>query len=130
MSDQRSVSVDDAQMVLWSADILEKTEFEVFEMAYQAWYREIPDTARLERVFATYMFNGVVPFWVRQFTRSTVNACGGWRREEQAEVWAYVVHCARAATMATLVTCGLALSLFFPYVAFPCIDAEPEALPA
>jgi hypothetical protein len=37
---QRSETVDDAQMVLWSAEILERSEFEVFEQAYQAWYRE------------------------------------------------------------------------------------------
>ena len=55
--------------MLWSAEILGKSEFEVFETAYQAWYREAPDTNRLERIFADYMFDEVVPFWVRQFTR-------------------------------------------------------------
>ena len=130
MGDHRSVAVDDAQLVLWSADMLEKTEFEVFEMAYQAWYRETPDTAQMERVFADYMFNGVAPFWVRQFTRSTVEACGGWRREDETEVWPYVVRCTCAAVTATLITCGLAVSLFFPEVAFLGAQIEPEALPA
>jgi len=54
LSDQRSVAVDDAQAVLWSADILEKSEFDVFEMAYQVWYRETPDVNHLERIFADY----------------------------------------------------------------------------
>ena len=130
MSVQRSVTVDDAQMVLWSADILEKTEFEVFEMAYQAWFREPPDTARLERVFAVYMFDGVAPFWVRQFTRSTLGACDGWSREDETEVWEYVVRCTRAAAAATMTTLALAVSLFLPEVAFPRVDCEPQALPA
>lgn len=130
MSDQRSVAVDDAQMVLWSADILEKTEFEVFEMAYRAWYREPPETVYLERVFAGYMFNGIAPFWVRQFTRSTMDACDGWRHEQEMNVPQYVVLCAGAVVTATLVTGGLALSLFLPEVAFSCADAGLEALPA
>ena len=130
MSVQRSVAVDDAQMVLWSADILEKTEFEVFEMAYEAWFREPADPARLERAFAVYMFDGVAPFWVRQFTRSTLNACDGWCREDETKVWEYVVGRTRAATSASVATFELAVSLFLPEVAFPCVDAEPQALPA
>lgn len=130
MSVQRSVVVDDAQMVLWCADILEKTEFEVFEMAYEAWFRESPDTVRLERAFAIYMFDGVAPFWVRQFTRSTLDACDGWGRDDETEVVAYVVRCIRAAATAAVATFGLALSLFLPRVAFPSIDTELQALPA
>ena len=78
MSDQRSVTVDDAQAVLWSAEILEKSEFEVFDLAYREWYREAPDARRLERIFADYMFDEIVPFWVRQFTRTTLDAHDGW----------------------------------------------------
>ena len=52
---------DDAQLVLWSAEILQKTEFELFETAYRSWYREEPEVDRLERIFASYMFDEVVP---------------------------------------------------------------------
>ena len=130
MSNQRSVKVDDAQAVLWSAEILEKSEFELFEAAYQAWYRETPEVARLERIFADYMFDEVVPFWVRQFTRSTLEAHDGWRRDEEMPVHEYVGACLHALSATMGSTVGLALSLFLPHVVFPWIDADYAALPA
>ena len=130
MSDQRSVTVDDVRMVLWSAEILDKSEFEVFEMAYQAWYRETPETTYLERFFARYMFDGVAPFWVRQFVRATLEAHGDWRRDEERTVGEYLGACLRGATTAILSTTGLALSLFLPRIIFPCISTDFEALPA
>lgn len=130
MSDQRSVAVDDAQMVMWSADILEKSEFELFELAYQAWYRETADTTRMERIFVEYMFDGIVPFWVRQFARSTLDACDGWREHEQIAVGEYLLGCLRGVSTTLLATAGLALSLFVPHMVFPWIEADYAALPA
>ena len=124
------MTIDDARMVMWCADMLEKSEFEVFEMAYQAWYRETPDTTRLERIFVAYMFSGVAPFWVRQFTRSTARALGDAPLDDDTEVWAYVVRCSRAAASTIAVTFALAVRLFLPRMAFPDLDAEPRALPA
>ena len=111
MSDQRSVTVDDAQAVLWTADILEKSEFDVFEEAYRAWYREAADTNRMERIFADYMFEEIVPFWVRQFSQYLGMYLG---------------------TIATTVraTTGLAASLFLPHVVFGGIEADFAAFPA
>lgn len=130
MSDQRSVTVDDAQMVLWSAEILERSEFQVFEMAYQTWYRCSPDTARLERIFAEYMFDGIVPFWVRQFTRTTLESHEDWGHDEELEVHAYLGACLRGALATLYSTARLALSLFLPQVVFPWVDADFAALPA
>ena len=130
MSDQRSVTVDDAQAVLWSADILGKSEFEVFEAAYQAWYREVPDTNRLERIFADYMFDETVPFWVRQFTRDILDSHDGWQRDDELTVREYLGICLRAASTAIGDTAGLALSLFLPQVVFGCFDTDFAAFPA
>jgi hypothetical protein len=124
------VKVDDAQAVLWSAEILEKSEFEVFEMAYQSWYRETPDVNRLERIFAEYMFDEIVPFWVRQFTRATLEAHHNWSRDEEMEVGEYLGMCLRAASATLCSTAALAASLFFPRMIFPWIDADLTALPA
>ena len=126
MSDQRSVKVDDAQTILWCAEILQASEFEVFEMAYRAWYRDEPDIAHLERVFAGYMFDEVVPFWVRQFARTTLNENDGWRHVDEEGVGEYLSAWLRT----TLETTGLALSLFLPQVVFPWIDADYAAFPA
>lgn len=130
MSDQRSVTVDDAQAVLCSAGILEKSEFDVFEMAYQAWYREPPDSHHLERIFADYMFNEVVPFWVRQFTRETLEANDEWCRDEDMRVHVYLGICLRAASATIGSTLGLALGLFVPRMMFPWIETDFAALPA
>ena len=117
-------------MVLWSAEILERSEFQVFEQAYLAWYRETPDTARLERLFAEYMFDGIVPFWVRQFTRMTVESHGNWCRDEALDVREYLFDCLGAASGALCATVGLALSLFLPHMVFPWVDGDFAALPA
>ena len=116
--------------MLWSADILEISEFEVFETAYQAWYQETADVTRLERIFADYMFDEVVPFWVRQFTRTTLEAHDGWRCDEEIPVHVYVGACLCSASKTIASTAGLALSLFLPQVVFPWIDAGYTALPA
>ena len=126
MNDPRSVKVDDAQTILWCAEILQTSEFEVFEMAYRAWYREEPEVARLERVFADYMFDEVVPFWVRQFTRTILDENDGWRSIGEESVGEFLSAWMRAA----IGTAGLALSLFLPHVVFPWIDADYAAFPA
>lgn len=130
MSDKSSVKVDDAQAVLWSAEILEKSEFEVFDLAYQAWYREAPDVNRLERIFADYMFDETVPFWVRQFTRTTLDAHDSWPRDEETDVRIYLGNCLRGASTTIRATVGLAVSLFLPHIIFPWIEADFAALPA
>ena len=130
MSDQRSATVDDGQAVLWTADILEKSEFEVFEDAYQAWYREVPDTNRLERFFADYMFDEVVPFWVRQFTRETLDRHDGWQRDEELTVAQFLSIYLRASATTIRATAALAASLFLPHVVFGWIEADFAAFPA
>jgi hypothetical protein len=130
LSDPRSVKVDDAQAVLWSAEILEKTEFEVFETAYRAWYREPADERQLERIFAGYMFDEVVPFWVRQFTRETLQANDHWCRDQHTQVHVYLGACLRGASTSMVSTLGLALSLFVPRLVFPWIETSFAALPA
>lgn len=130
LSEQRAATLDDSQMVLWSAEILQKTEFEVFEQAYHAWYQETPETVRLERIFAAYMFDGVVPFWVRQFTRTTVECAEIDFAREHGEAHRYLIDGLRAASGTLRCTALLALTLFLPYLVFPWSDAEIGALPA
>jgi len=58
----------DIQEVLDTSALLEITEFEVFRIAYHSWYGRTEKDAVLEPFFTDYMFNEVVPFWVRHFT--------------------------------------------------------------
>jgi len=59
----------DVQETLDVAGILQITEFQVFQYAYARWFGEVPERETLEPYFAAYMFNELVPPWVRQFTR-------------------------------------------------------------
>jgi len=47
--------------------LLSVTEFEVFQIAYRQWFGvEGPATA-IERAYKTYVYEQVVPHWVRHF---------------------------------------------------------------
>ena len=63
----------DVRDVLWTARLLDITEFEVFRVAYRCWYNKSPGDRFLEYQFVPYMFNGIAPFWVRAFTRRTLD---------------------------------------------------------
>ena len=76
------------------------------------------------------MFDEVVPFWVRQFTRETLDSHDGWQRNEELKVREYLGICLGAASATILSTTGLALSLFLPYVVFPRNDTYFDAFPA
>ncbi len=59
----------DVEEVLDVAAALDIKEFEVFHLAYDWWHGEKLTDAEIEPIFVKYMFNSVVPPWVRQFTR-------------------------------------------------------------
>lgn len=59
----------DIHSVLDAAALLDITEFELFRLAYERWHGAPVDEAVLESFFVAYMFNDVVPMWVRYFSR-------------------------------------------------------------
>ncbi len=59
----------DVQAVLNTSALLEITEFEVFSIAYRDWFGRRPADEVIEPFYTDYMFNEVVPTWVRHFTR-------------------------------------------------------------
>ncbi|MGD8571034.1 MAG: hypothetical protein PVH98_01180, partial [Gammaproteobacteria bacterium] len=48
------------------------SEFELFELAYLDWFGDDPAVSQVEPTFATYMFNGDIPAWVRQYARKVL----------------------------------------------------------
>lgn len=62
----------DVAGVLKTAALLDTTEYRVFELAYRDWYGNSANATEIERFFTTYMFTEIVPLWVRQFTRKTI----------------------------------------------------------
>ena len=61
----------DAKAVHQAALSLEIPEFELFRLAHAAWYCESACDRFLERHFVSYLFDGHVPVWVRDFARRT-----------------------------------------------------------
>lgn len=59
----------DVQAVLNAAAMLDITEYDLFRIAYVRWHGEVPDTRTMEPFFVAYMFNEIVPLWVRHFAR-------------------------------------------------------------
>ncbi|MFQ5785281.1 MAG: hypothetical protein ACE5H8_10715 [Alphaproteobacteria bacterium] len=59
---------DDVQAVLDVSALLGIPEFRLFDIAYRFWYGEGADEKTIERYFIPYMFQDVVPLWVRHFT--------------------------------------------------------------
>lgn len=55
--------------MLRAASLLSVGEFRVFELAYERWYGERGEEKAIEKHFISYMFNDVVPVWVRHFCK-------------------------------------------------------------
>ena len=59
----------DERSVLEAAALLDITEYDLFHLAYRRWYGQPAKDTLIERFFVGYMFNRVVPLWVRHFSR-------------------------------------------------------------
>ncbi len=62
--------------VLEAAGTLEVKEFDLFALAHRWWFGRPLDRQALERVFAAYMFAGVVPPWARHYAREVLRELG------------------------------------------------------
>jgi hypothetical protein len=66
----------DVLAVANAAALLDITEFELFRLAHLDWFGRAVSDKTIEGYFIPYMFRGVVPFWVRNFTRLIVRLDG------------------------------------------------------
>ncbi len=73
----------DVQAVLNTSALLEITEFEVFCIAYRDWFGRQAAEHIIEPYYTNYMFNEVVPAWVRHFTRLVLQLASEGRLEPQ-----------------------------------------------
>jgi hypothetical protein len=55
--------------VLAASSLLQITEFQLFELAYERWFGRKAQETELEPCFARYMFASLAPFWVRSYCR-------------------------------------------------------------
>ena len=59
----------DVDSVLNATALLDITEWDFFNLAYNRWHGEPAADGVMEPIFAAYMFNDVVPPWARHFAR-------------------------------------------------------------
>lgn len=69
--DEDDIPPDERDVLTVSA-VLQITEFRLFELAYQRWFGEATSEQAIERFYAAYMFQAVVPPWVRQYCRAVL----------------------------------------------------------
>ena len=62
----------DSLDLLEAAAALEVKEFKLFELAYRQWYGKKPLPHVIEAHFSNYMFNKIIPAWVRSYSRQVV----------------------------------------------------------
>jgi hypothetical protein len=63
----------DESLVLGASSLLQITEFQLFELAYERWFGAQAPAQRMEGHFCAYMFGAVVPLWVRQYCREVLD---------------------------------------------------------
>lgn len=59
---------------LLTRDSTEISEYELFRLAYTAWYGQIPAAHYLEQQFDCYLQSGELPFYVRHYCRNYIEA--------------------------------------------------------
>lgn len=64
----------DTRLVLEASTFLDITEYHLFELAYRDWFGDDPAIHQVEPAFVNYMFNSIIPTWVRQFARKTLSS--------------------------------------------------------
>ncbi|NIM28157.1 MAG: hypothetical protein GTO67_12390 [Gammaproteobacteria bacterium] len=59
----------DVDSVLTATALLDITEWDFFNLAYNRWHGEPAAEGIMEPIFAAYMFDDIVPPWARHFSR-------------------------------------------------------------
>ncbi len=62
----------DSLDLLEASAALEVKEFKLFELAYLQWHGKKPLPHVIEAHFSNYMFNKIIPVWVRSYSRQVV----------------------------------------------------------
>lgn len=70
---QPEILTVDSLLVLNTANTFEIDEFEVFTMAYEAWFGQVAKFKDIELHFSSYMREGSIPHWVRSYCRDIVS---------------------------------------------------------
>ncbi len=73
---QQAQQISDGDRVMHAAALLEISEYEIFQRAYNDWYGQEADLRTLEHEFVQYLYFGTAPPWVRHYTRMLLDQHG------------------------------------------------------
>jgi len=74
----------DIDSVLNATALLDITEWDFFNLAYNRWHGGPAEEGIMEPIFAAYMFKDIVPLWVRDFARLVERLYQRGRLDRQA----------------------------------------------
>lgn len=72
-SPQVQALTTDTILVMNTASTFEINEYEVFTLAFEAWYGRAAEFKEIESEYVRYMTKGIIPAWVRSYCRSYVS---------------------------------------------------------
>ena len=55
--------------ILYAANLLQIGEFQLIQLAYNAWYNEDLPEHKINKIFSEYMVTGVIPIWVAYYAK-------------------------------------------------------------
>ena len=67
--------IKDNDNVGLAAQLLDVSEFKIFEQAYRLWFGQVPDLKSTEDFFSNYLRGGIAPYWVRDMSRKVLDKC-------------------------------------------------------
>ena len=50
--------------IMYAANLLQVGEFQLIQLAYNAWYKEDLPESKINKIFNEYMISGIIPIWV------------------------------------------------------------------
>jgi hypothetical protein len=70
--DKEEREKSDRRTISDAANLLEVGEFQLLQLAYRDWHGEDLPTAQFDRLFDSFMVDGVAPPWARHYARKIV----------------------------------------------------------
>lgn len=91
---QSSHTIHDTYQVEFASRLQGISEFKLFGDAYYAWHGKQAPEKLLAPFFSRYLMEGIVPYWVRNHVRKSLNDPGLQQRlhkQRRVATWGYVV---------------------------------------
>ena len=58
--------------ILHAANLLQIGEFQLIQLAYNVWYKEILPENKINKIFEEYMIRGIIPIWVTYYAKDII----------------------------------------------------------